>query len=102
MATPGNPVLHLDTSLKYLIPVPILTVIALALCIVRIWTRVKRTRKLYADDWLIVVAEVCCLCFSGTGTLLMVQTGPFTYELCVGVRYICPRMGSPNKHLYSS
>jgi hypothetical protein len=102
MATPGNPVPYSNTSLKYLIPVPILTVIALALCVARIWTRVKRTRKLYADDWLIVVAEVCCVCCCGTNTLLMVQPDPLAYEFRVGLCCIWPRMGSSNKHLHSS
>jgi hypothetical protein len=44
-------------TLQYLIPIPPLTVIAFVLCVLRIWTRF-RARKLYLDDYLIIVAEV--------------------------------------------
>lgn len=42
----------------YLIPVCTLGAVALALVVARICTRLRRTRRLYLDDWLIVVAEV--------------------------------------------
>jgi hypothetical protein len=44
-------------TLQYLIPIPPLMVIAFVLCVLRIWTRF-RARKLYLDDYLIIVAEV--------------------------------------------
>jgi len=47
-------------TLQYLIPVPILTVVALVLCVVRIWTR-YRARKLHLDDYFIAIAEVLAL-----------------------------------------
>ncbi|KAJ4356879.1 hypothetical protein N0V95_002970 [Ascochyta clinopodiicola] len=43
----------------YLYPVCILGVIALALVVARTYTRLRRTGRLYLDDWLIVAAEVC-------------------------------------------
>jgi hypothetical protein len=43
----------------YLIPVCTFAAIALALVVARVYTRLRRTGKLYLDDWLIVVAEVC-------------------------------------------
>lgn len=43
----------------YLIPTCILGAISLVLVITRIYTRVTRTKKLYLDDWLIIIAEVC-------------------------------------------
>lgn len=42
----------------YLIPVCIFGAIALPLVVARIYTRVTRTKRLYLDDWLIVIAEV--------------------------------------------
>ncbi|KAJ4366233.1 hypothetical protein N0V83_007869 [Neocucurbitaria cava] len=41
----------------YLIPVCILGLLALVLVIARIYTRVTRTKRLYLDDWLIIIAE---------------------------------------------
>ncbi|KAF1851479.1 uncharacterized protein K460DRAFT_362218 [Cucurbitaria berberidis CBS 394.84] len=41
----------------YLVPVCILGAIALLLVIARIYTRVTRTKRLYLDDWLILMAE---------------------------------------------
>ncbi|KAH7112536.1 hypothetical protein B0J11DRAFT_498144 [Dendryphion nanum] len=41
----------------YLVPVCILAVITLPLVVTRIYTRLTRTKKLYLDDWLILVAE---------------------------------------------
>ncbi|KAF2111947.1 hypothetical protein BDV96DRAFT_498380 [Lophiotrema nucula] len=57
----------------YLIPVPILSTIALALCVLRIWTRVTRTRRMYIDDWLIAVAMVLSLVNTG------LASGAFAY-----------------------
>ncbi|KAJ4991001.1 hypothetical protein SVAN01_03572 [Stagonosporopsis vannaccii] len=45
----------------YLIPVCTLGAVALALVVARIYTRLRRTTKLYLDDWLIVAAEVLSL-----------------------------------------
>ncbi|KAF2622992.1 hypothetical protein BU25DRAFT_442841 [Macroventuria anomochaeta] len=42
----------------YLIPVCTLGTVALALVVARIYTRLRRTGKLYLDDWLIVAAQV--------------------------------------------
>ncbi|KZM28170.1 uncharacterized protein EKO05_0003596 [Ascochyta rabiei] len=42
----------------YLYPVCILGVVALALVVVRTYIRLRRTGKLYLDDWLIVAAEI--------------------------------------------
>ncbi|KAF2853434.1 hypothetical protein T440DRAFT_515576 [Plenodomus tracheiphilus IPT5] len=46
-----------NKSSTYLAPVVTLGVIALALVVTRIYTRLTRTGRLHADDWLIVVAE---------------------------------------------
>ncbi|CAO2657949.1 Nn.00g072090.m01.CDS01 [Neocucurbitaria sp. VM-36] len=54
----------------YLIPVCILGVIALVLVIARIYTRVTRTKRLYLDDWLIVIAEPLSL----VGILIAITT----------------------------
>ena len=59
MATTGTPDLESYNGLMYLIPVPMLSTIALALCVLRLWTRVTRTRSMYIDDWLIAIAMVC-------------------------------------------
>lgn len=53
MADPNS-----NNSNLYIIPVSIVLPIALVLVIARLWSRVKRTKKLYIDDWLILVAEV--------------------------------------------
>lgn len=42
----------------YLIPVCTLGAVALALVVARIYTRLRRTGRLYLDDWLIIAAEV--------------------------------------------
>jgi hypothetical protein len=42
-----------------MVPVWILGAVALALVVTRIRTHLRRTTKLYADDWLIIFAEVC-------------------------------------------
>jgi hypothetical protein len=47
-----------NNSSLYLVPVTILGGLALILFILRIWTRVSRTKQLYLDDWLIIAAEV--------------------------------------------
>jgi hypothetical protein len=50
-----------DSSNKsglYLYPVCTLGAIALVLVVGRIYTRLRRTRILYIDDWLIIAAEV--------------------------------------------
>ncbi|KAH9863839.1 hypothetical protein J1614_009771 [Plenodomus biglobosus] len=46
-----------NISPTYLAPVVTLGVIALMVVVARIYTRLTRTGKLHADDWLIVVAE---------------------------------------------
>ncbi|KAF2751121.1 hypothetical protein M011DRAFT_394992 [Sporormia fimetaria CBS 119925] len=48
---------HSNISNVYIIPVSILLAIALILCVLRLWARATRTKRLYLDDWLIVVAE---------------------------------------------
>ena len=59
MADAGNvPAYTSNKAGLYLIPVCTLSVFALALVVARIYTRVRRTAKLYLDDWLIVAAEV--------------------------------------------
>ena len=59
MADGGNvPAYSSNKADLYLIPVCTLGVLALALVIARIYTRLRRTAKLYLDDWLIVAAEV--------------------------------------------
>ena len=45
-------------ALQYLIPIPIVMVISFVLFVLRIWTRF-RARKMYLDDYLIIIAEVC-------------------------------------------
>ena len=47
-----------NNSYLYLVPTTIFVAIALVLVIIRIWTRLERTKRLYADDWLILIAEV--------------------------------------------
>jgi len=47
-----------DVSPQFLVPVPILTAIALGLVGLRIRTRLARTRKLKLDDWLIIIGTV--------------------------------------------
>lgn len=56
MAAAPNP--SSNISNQYIIPVSILLAIALVIFVLRIWTRLTRTRKLYLDDWLIILAEV--------------------------------------------
>jgi cytochrome b561 len=59
MANTGNvPAYSSNKAGQYLIPVCTLGAVALALVVARIYTRLRRTRKLYLDDWLIVAAEV--------------------------------------------
>ncbi|KAH7394486.1 hypothetical protein BKA66DRAFT_410867 [Pyrenochaeta sp. MPI-SDFR-AT-0127] len=45
----------------YLIPVCTVGAVALLLVITRIYTRLTRTKRLYLDDWLIVIAELFSL-----------------------------------------
>ncbi|KAF2277766.1 uncharacterized protein EI97DRAFT_449213 [Westerdykella ornata] len=56
-STPVSVEPNSNNSNLYVIPVTILLVIALILCIVRFYTRLTRTKRLYLDDWFIVVAE---------------------------------------------
>ncbi|KAF2258404.1 hypothetical protein CC78DRAFT_115911 [Lojkania enalia] len=49
----------------YLVPVCILSAIALCLCVLRIWTRLRRTGRLYVDDWIIIVAETLSIASLG-------------------------------------
>jgi hypothetical protein len=42
----------------YLYPVCTLSAVALVLVVARICTRLRRSKKLHIDDWLIVAAEV--------------------------------------------
>ncbi|KAH6611674.1 hypothetical protein C7974DRAFT_324223 [Boeremia exigua] len=62
-----------SNAVLYLIPVCTLSFIALALVVVRVYTRMRRIAKVYLDDWLIVAAEV----FSLTDTALVITA--FTY-----------------------
>lgn len=58
MATTMAPPPYSNINTMYIVPVSILAVIALPLVIMRIYTRLTRTKQLYIDDWLIMVAEV--------------------------------------------
>lgn len=66
-AKPGS-----NIAYQYIIPVSILIVIAFVVFVLRIWTRLTRTRKLYLDDWLIILAEPlsitnACLAYAAIG-----------------------------------
>lgn len=58
MATSMTMPAYSNNRLMYLIPVPIFAAIGLVLVVLRVYTRLTRTKKLYLDDWLIIVAEV--------------------------------------------
>lgn len=49
---------YTNNSATYLVPVTILGVVALITVILRVYTRIARTRRLYSDDWLVVAGEV--------------------------------------------
>jgi hypothetical protein len=51
---------YTNKAKTYLIPVCTVAVVALALVVARVYTRLSRTSRLHLDDWLIVVAEVSC------------------------------------------
>jgi len=54
-----------NVSPIFLIPVPILTVIAVGLVGLRIWMGATRKRKIYFDDYLVVAATVWSFSLSG-------------------------------------
>ncbi|KAF2017477.1 hypothetical protein BU24DRAFT_151676 [Aaosphaeria arxii CBS 175.79] len=70
MSAAGTTVLppYSNKASLYIAPVWTLTAIALPLVILRIASRLKRTKSLYIDDWLILVAEILSLVNVSLGT----------------------------------
>ncbi|KAF2732679.1 hypothetical protein EJ04DRAFT_496567 [Polyplosphaeria fusca] len=58
-AAPPDP--DSNVSGTYVVPVTVLAVLTIGLVVLRIWTRVTRTRSMYVDDWLIGAAELLSL-----------------------------------------
>lgn len=103
MPTPGNtdavaPVITIapysNNSPTYLIPVSILGFIALVLVVLRIYTRLTRTRQLYIDDWLIIVAEVCCP-IANRKTYLTIRKPLSLANICIAAGAIAYGWGKP-------
>ena len=83
---------YTNNSSIYLIPVTLLGAIALVLVILRIYTRVARTRRLHLDDWLIIVGEVRLIFYKNL-SYIDINLGTFTPQCPLRLQCHCAWMG---------